>query len=63
MEEKKCYKTSYKEVEKVVFKKERQEVKCPRKNAKRCEDGVLRYDDPKTNRKKGEPCKDDGRYN
>lgn len=61
MEEKKCYRTFYKKKEGNLFEKIKKQTEC-KPPKRRCEGGVLRYDDKKTGRKAGEPCKDDVRY-
>jgi len=64
-EEKKCYQ-KFKERTKcpvgtpkeiTCFKPNKKEIPCNRR--KRCEGGVLKYDDLKTGRLAGQPCKDD----
>jgi len=59
-EEKKCFRTFYVKAKDGLFRKEKRQVPCPKKK-NRCEGGVLKYDDPKTNRSAGDPCRDDAR--
>ncbi|MBA7623999.1 hypothetical protein ES703_31403 [subsurface metagenome] len=63
MEEEKCYKDVKEPVKcpkgspknMKCYKEKKIEVPCTKK---RCVGGVLKYDDPKTGRVAGDPCKD-----